>query len=110
MRTPDSLTGVRPYIQPLERYGLKVMSMGLIMAEDQVIHPMAEVVGQVVVETLRSVIWGPLDCLLIDLPPSAGQPQQGLLENVELDGVLELIRSRFEVSLGRLLETVKPAS
>jgi len=32
------------------------------------------------------------------------------IERTELDGVLELIRSRFEVSLGRLLETVKPAS
>jgi ATP-binding protein involved in chromosome partitioning len=80
--------GAEPYIQPLERFGLKIMSMGLIVAEDQVINPVAEVVGQVVVETLRSVIWGPLDVLLIDLPPSAGQPQQGLLEQVQLDGVL----------------------
>lgn len=77
-----------PYIAPLERYGLKLMSMGLIMAEDQVINPLAEVAGQVVVETLRSVIWGDLDVLLIDLPPSAGQPQQGLLDYVKLDGVV----------------------
>ncbi len=77
-----------PYIKPLERYGLKLMSMGLIMAEDQVINPLAEVAGQVVVETLRSVIWGDLDVLLIDLPPSAGQPQQGLLDYVKLDGVI----------------------
>jgi ATP-binding protein involved in chromosome partitioning len=80
--------GAEPYIQPLERFGLKVMSMGLIVSEDQVINPMAEVVGQLVVETLRSVIWGPLDLLLIDLPPSAGQPQQGLLEQVQLQGVV----------------------
>jgi hypothetical protein len=71
-----------------ERYGLKLMSMGLIMAEDQVINPLADVAGQVVVETLRSVIWGDLDVLLIDLPPSAGQPQQGLLDYVKLDGVV----------------------
>jgi ATP-binding protein involved in chromosome partitioning len=80
--------GAAPYIQPLKRYGLRIMSMGLIVSEDQVINPMAEVVGQVVVETLRSVLWGPLDCLLIDLPPSAGQPQQGLMERVKLDGVV----------------------
>ena len=77
-----------PYIQPLERYGLKVMSMGLIVAEDQVINPLAEVAGQVVVETVRSVRWDNLDYLLLDLPPSAGQPQQGLLENLALDGVV----------------------
>ena len=77
-----------PYIPPLERFGLKVMSMGLIVAEDQVINPLAEVAGQVVVETLRSVMWDSLDYLLLDLPPSAGQPQQGLLDNLALDGVL----------------------
>ena len=77
-----------PYIPPLERYGLRVMSMGLIVAEDQVINPLAETAGQIVVETLRSVMWGSLDYLLIDLPPSAGQPQQGLLEQVAIDGVV----------------------
>ena len=57
-----------PYIPPLERFGLTIMSMGLIVAEDQVINPLAEVAGQVVVETLRSVQWDRLDYLLLDLP------------------------------------------
>jgi ATP-binding protein involved in chromosome partitioning len=80
--------GAEPYIEPLDRYGLRVMSMGFVIAEDQVINPLAEVVGQVVVETLRSVQWGPLDWLLIDLPPSAGQPQQDLLARIQMDGVV----------------------
>jgi ATP-binding protein involved in chromosome partitioning len=49
---------------------------------------MAETVGWIVVQTLRDMRWGPLDYLLIDLPPSAGQPQQGLLDNVQMDGVI----------------------
>ena len=77
-----------PYIPPLERFGLRLMSMGLVIAEDQVINPLAETVGQIVVQTLRDVLWGELDYLLIDLPPSAGEPQQGLLKNVKMDGVL----------------------
>jgi ATP-binding protein involved in chromosome partitioning len=80
--------GAAPYIPALERFGLKIMSMGLIVAEDQVINPLAEVAGQVVVETLRSVMWGSLDYLLLDLPPSAGQPQQSLLDSLVMDGVL----------------------
>ncbi len=76
------------YIQPLERYGLQLMSMGLIVAEDQLINPLADTVGQIVVETLRSVVWGELDYLLIDLPPSAGQPQQDLVNRVSIDGVV----------------------
>lgn len=78
----------RPYIKPLERYGLKVMSMGFLIAEDQVINPNAEDVGNIVVQTLRDVEWGALHYLLIDLPPSAGQPQQGLLQNVRMNGVV----------------------
>jgi ATP-binding protein involved in chromosome partitioning len=52
------------------------------------INPLAETVGQIVVETLRSVIWGDLDYLLIDLPPSAGQPQQDLVGRVAINGVV----------------------
>jgi ATP-binding protein involved in chromosome partitioning len=78
----------QPYIQPFERYGLKLMSMGLIVAEDQIINPLADAVGWIVVQTVRDVLWGELDFLLVDLPPSAGQPQQGLLENVMMDGAV----------------------
>jgi ATP-binding protein involved in chromosome partitioning len=78
----------QPYIVPLERHGLKVMSMGLVVAEDQIINPLADAVGWIVIQTLRDVMWGQLDILLIDLPPSAGQPQQGLMENVKMDGVV----------------------
>ena len=78
----------QPYIVPLQRYGLSLMSMGLIISEDQAINPSAEVVGQVVVQTLRDVLWGELDVLLIDLPPSAGQPQQDLLTRVKIDAAV----------------------
>jgi ATP-binding protein involved in chromosome partitioning len=77
-----------PYIQPLERYGLKVMSMGLVISEDQVINPLADVAGLIVVQTLRDVLWGELDVLLLDLPPSAGQPQQEVLARVKVDGAV----------------------
>jgi ATP-binding protein involved in chromosome partitioning len=81
-------SGAKPYIPPLERYGLRVMSIGLIVSEHEVINPSAEVAGQVVVQTLRDVLWGDLDVLLIDLPPSAGQPQQDLVARVQMDGVV----------------------
>jgi ATP-binding protein involved in chromosome partitioning len=78
----------QPYIEPLERYGIKIMSTGLIVAEDQIINPIAEEAGRIVVQTLRDVLWGALDYLLLDLPPSAGQPQQELLARVKMDGVI----------------------
>lgn len=80
--------GALPYIKPLERFGLLIMSIGLLLGEDQVINPPPDAVGQLVVQTMRDVQWGNLDFLLIDLPPSAGQPQQALIEQVEMSGVV----------------------
>ncbi len=57
----DRRKGAEPYIEPLERYGLKIMSVGLIVAEDEVVNPLAETVGWIVVQTLRDMRWGPLD-------------------------------------------------
>lgn len=80
--------GAPAYIAPLERFGLKLMSVGLLTAEQQVINPPASAVGQLVVQTLQDVLWGGLDYLLIDLPPSAGQPQEDLLRVIRIDGVI----------------------
>jgi ATP-binding protein involved in chromosome partitioning len=80
--------GSLPYLPALERFGLKLMSVGLLMGEEQLINPPADAVGQLVVQTLRDVVWGELDYLLLDLPPSAGQPQEDLLKQVRLHGVV----------------------
>lgn len=79
-----------PYIKPLRRFNIDVMSIGLLIAENQVINPArgGNSVGQLTVQTLKDVIWNDLDVLLIDLPPSAGQPQADLLKFVQIDGVV----------------------
>lgn len=78
------------YIQPLSRFGLNIMSIGLLVGENEVIDPARspDAVGQLVVQTLKDVMWGDLDYLLIDLPPSAGQPQASLIQRVPLRGVV----------------------
>lgn len=100
-----------PYLPPIERFGLKLMSTGLIMSEDQSINPPPDAVGQMVVQTLQDVLWGELDILLLDLPPSAGQPQQDLLEKVSLVGVV-LVTTPQDLSLldaGRSLRLFQQA-
>jgi ATP-binding protein involved in chromosome partitioning len=77
-----------PYIPPLERFGLKVMSIGLVMGSSETIMAEPRMAGQIIRETLLDVIWGELDFLLLDLPPGSGEPQQTLLSSIRLDGAL----------------------
>lgn len=77
-----------PYIEPLERYGLKVMSMGLLLGETQTVMPNPAFVAGAMAQTLRDVLWGDLDYLLIDLPPGSGEPQVSLLRSTAVDGAV----------------------
>src|SRR5262245_9514202 len=77
-----------PYIPPIERFGLEVMSIGLLVAEADTVMPDPRFAGRIVSQTLLDVRWGQLDHLLIDLPPGTGEPQQSLVEVVALDGAV----------------------
>jgi ATP-binding protein involved in chromosome partitioning len=76
------------YIRPLERFGLRIMSLGLLVAEDQPINPLPEEVGRLAVQTLRDIQWGALDYLVIDMPPGWGMLHEAVVSAVRLDGVL----------------------
>jgi ATP-binding protein involved in chromosome partitioning len=77
-----------PYIPPLERFGLKVMSIGFVMGDADALTPDPYFAGQIIRQTLQDVLWGELDFLLIDFPPGTGEPQQTLLQSIHIDGVL----------------------
>jgi ATP-binding protein involved in chromosome partitioning len=87
-----------PYIPPIERFGLKVMSIGLLVGEADTVMPDPRFAGRIVSQTLQDVRWGQLDYLLVDLPPGTGEPQQSLVEVVALDGAV-LVTTPQDLSL-----------
>lgn len=102
------------YIQPLQRFGLQIMSTGLLVGEDEVINPARspDAIGSLVVQTIKDVLWQDLDYLLIDLPPSAGQPQASLVEHVPINGVV-IVTTPQDLSLldaGRSLRLFQQAN
>ncbi len=101
---PVARSGRDPYIPPLERFGLKTMSIGFVIGESTPIIPDSVLAGQVIRQTLRDVLWGELDCLLIDLPPGTGEPQQTLLQSIQIDGAL-IVTTPQDLSL---LDAVYP--
>ncbi len=61
---PIARAGREPYIEPLERFGLKIMSIGLLIAEAATVMPDPRFAGRIVSQTIMDVRWGQLDYLL----------------------------------------------
>ncbi|CBI75950.1 ATP/GTP-binding protein [Bartonella clarridgeiae 73] len=74
--------------QPLEKFGLKLMSMGFLIEEEKPIVWRGPMVMAAVTKLLRGVLWGPLDILVVDMPPGTGDAQLTLVQQVQLTGVL----------------------
>jgi ATP-binding protein involved in chromosome partitioning len=104
---PDSLD-MRP-IKPFERYGLKVMSLGLLVGAQQTLNPVPQEVGRIVNMLLARVDWGKADVLLLDMPPGTGEPLNTLISEKLVDGVV-LVTTReslAHIDNGRLLSLLR---
>ncbi|MCZ2328755.1 Mrp/NBP35 family ATP-binding protein [Bartonella sp. F02] len=75
-------------LQPHEKFGLKLMSMGFLVEEEQPMVWRGPMVMAAVTQLLRDVLWGPLDVLVVDMPPGTGDAQLTLAQKVQLTGAL----------------------
>ena len=75
-------------LQPLMRYGVKVMSVGFFIGEEQAVAPIPDVLGVLIRQLLYTVDWGELDYLIVDLPPGNGEPQATLCRELQIDGAI----------------------
>src|SRR5438034_6575426 len=85
-------------ITPLERYGVKVISIQFFVAEGQPIVWRGPLVGGAIQQFLRDVAWGDLDYLVVDLPPGTSDAQLTLAQAVPLSGAL-LVTTPQDVAL-----------
>ncbi len=75
-------------IIPLEKHGMKVMSMGFLNPGDKPLIWRGPMLHSVIQQFLRGVEWGQLDFLLIDLPPGTGDVQLSLIQSAPLTGAI----------------------
>ncbi|HEV8490578.1 MAG TPA: Mrp/NBP35 family ATP-binding protein [Candidatus Limnocylindrales bacterium] len=85
-------------ITPLERYGVKVISIQFFVPEGQPIVWRGPLVGGAIQQFLRDVDWGDLDYLVIDLPPGTSDAQLTLAQAVPISGTV-LVTTPQEVAL-----------
>jgi ATP-binding protein involved in chromosome partitioning len=75
-------------ILPVQAQGIKVISMGLLNPGDKPMIWRGPMLHSVMTQFLRSVVWGELDYLLIDLPPGTGDVQLSLIQLVPVTGAV----------------------
>jgi ATP-binding protein involved in chromosome partitioning len=73
---------------PLEKYGLRLMSLGFLVQDDSPLIWRGPMVHGVVQQFIRDVEWGELDFLVIDLPPGTGDAQLTLTQSIPLSGAV----------------------
>src|SRR5271166_3198306 len=75
-------------IIPVQAQGIKMISMGLLNPGDKPVIWRGPMLHSVITQFLRSVEWGELDYLVIDLPPGTGDVQLTLIQTVEVTGAV----------------------
>jgi ATP-binding protein involved in chromosome partitioning len=75
-------------IQPLENFGVRIMSMGFLNPGDKPLVWRGPMLHSVIQQFLRGVDWGELDYLLIDLPPGTGDVQLSLMQTAPVTGAV----------------------
>jgi ATP-binding protein involved in chromosome partitioning len=95
----------KPTVSPEEKlvppvaHGVKVMSIGLLLTDDQPVIWRGPMITKTIQQFLQQVEWGELDYLLVDLPPGTGDAQLSLCQAVPLHGGV-IVTTPQEASLG----------
>jgi len=83
---PSSADG--KILQPMENYGIKVMSMGFLVDEETPMIWRGPMVMSALQQMLRDVNWGELDVMIVDMPPGTGDAQLTMAQQVPLAGAV----------------------
>ena len=75
-------------LKPIERHGIKTMSIGFLVAEDQAMIWRGPMVQSALTQMLSDVEWAPLDVLVLDMPPGTGDAQLTIAQRVPLKGAV----------------------
>ena len=80
--------GGKGLIVPIEKYGIKVMSIGLLIDEKQAVVWRGPMVSSAIKQFVSEVDWGELDYLIIDMPPGTGDIHLTIVQTVPVTGVI----------------------
>ena len=83
---PESVDGKN--MEPMENYGVQVMSIGFLVAQDEAMIWRGPMATQALEQLLRQTNWRDLDYLIVDMPPGTGDIQLTLSQRVPMTGAV----------------------
>ena len=75
-------------LMPIERHGIKTISIGFLVKEDEAMIWRGPMVQSALTQMLADVAWAPLDVLVLDMPPGTGDAQLTIAQRVPLKGAV----------------------
>ena len=105
-RPPVTGSKGRERIAPLERHGVRLMSLGFLLDKEQPAIMRGPLIAGILKQFLEQVEWGELDVLVVDMPPGTGDAQLSLVQTIDLDGAV-MVTLPQEVSLGDVRRGIK---
>ncbi len=102
------VTGTRgaEMIEPLEAYGIRMMSLGLLLEDSQPAIMRGPLISGILKQFVEQVDWGELDYLIVDMPPGTGDAQLSLVQTVRVDGVV-MVTTPQDVATGDVRRAIK---
>lgn len=82
----DRPTVTNDKLDPVEKFGIKMMSMALLIDGDAPVIWRGPMIMKAIQQFSHAVNWGALDVLVVDLPPGTGDAQLSLVQTIALDG------------------------
>jgi ATP-binding protein involved in chromosome partitioning len=93
-------------IEPLEAHGVRLMSLGFLLDKEQPAIMRGPLISGVLKQFLEQVAWGPLDVMVVDMPPGTGDAQLSLVQSIDLDGAV-MVTTPQDVSTGDVRRGIK---
>jgi len=104
--TAEPMATPQQRIIPVQAQGIKMISMGLLNPGDKPVIWRGPMLHSVITQFLRSVEWGELDYLVIDLPPGTGDVQLTLIQTVAVTGAV-VVTTPSKVALADVRKAIE---
>ena len=93
-------------IEPIEAHGVRLMSLGFLLEEDQPAIMRGPLISGILKQFLEQVDWGDVDTMIIDMPPGTGDAQLSLVQTIDLDGAV-MVTTPQQVATGDVRRGIK---